>query len=424
MARHGLFRRRWLLLRWLGLRWERRLAWFVLVLFGAGPVIASATLLWYVRSGRLAQAFEGQLAGVLGAPVKVEGLQVKGWHRYAVPRFTLLGGPEASRPLLRADEGTVTTGQRTLATFLKGTVDIGDDAALAAWRQVLLGPTTGGQSEPSLELDFKNVYLAGGVPGVRLPPRAEVTLKSFITITPQGRSINLFGQDASRNLLAVGASSDPSGLFFSFMPPGLLGRERLATILCWPPALIPTDLDGYLMLFRSPGSLVLWLNGSGNLDLGDVAQALGLPQCSGKVTLTIEKLDLKSGVDAGRSRGELSIALAGSGPATVDPLALEVFRYIFFGQLSDRAVEEDVYTLDRIAFTVTLAGDRVTVTGEDGPLLSGRSQRGYTIELTGPAQATTEELARRLRLALGGLPARPSAAAGEGPAAPSTPGSP
>jgi hypothetical protein len=181
-------------------------------------------------------------------------------------------------------------------------------------------------------------------------------------------------------------------------------------------------------LWWSPGGFAPWLNGSGNLDLADVARALGLPDCSGKVTLTIKPLSLRSGVDAGRSWGTVSVALAGPGPATVDPLALEVFRYIFFGQLSDRPVEEDVYTLDRIAFTVTLAGDRVTVTGEDGPLLSGRSQRGYAIELTGPAQATTEELARRVRLALGGLPPTGGPAggpeAGDGPGTVPAPASP
>jgi hypothetical protein len=175
------------------------------------------------------------------------------------------------------------------------------------------------------------------------------------------------------------------------------------------------------------------LRGAGTLDLAEAARAFGLPDCSGNVALTIDLMLLPAfdasglhpelqrgpGIDLGRSHGKVSVALAGPGPATVDPLALEVFRYIFFGQLSDRPVEEDVYTLGEIAFIVTHAGDRVTVRGYNGPLLSGRSQRGYTIELTGPAQATTEELARRVRLALGGLPAASGSEVGE--RAPGTP---
>ena len=417
MARHGLFRRRWLLLRWLGLRWERRLAWFVLLLFGAGPIVLSATLLWYVRSGRLARAFESQLAVVLGSPVKIEGLQVTGWHWYAIAQLTLFGGPEGSRPLLRAEKGTVSTGQRTVAVFLRGTVDLGSEDALNAWRQVLVGPTTGAQSESELGLAVESVSLARDVPGVRLPPGAKASLKGGIAITPGLRFLALGGSEPAEPP-SLGAESGGSLTTLFLSPPGLLGVERLATNLGWPAAVLPADLHGNVVML-SEGSLRrgFGLHGEGGVDLAEVAPALGLPACSGKVTVTID-LDLVRGLHAGGSHGTVSVALAGSDPAKVDALALEVFRYIFFGQLSDRPVEEDVYTLDRIAFTVTLASDRVTVTGEDGPLLSGRSQRGYTIELSGPAQATTEELARRVRLALGGLPPAGSPEAGESRLAP------
>jgi hypothetical protein len=347
--------------------------------------------------------------------VKIEGLQVKGWHRYAIAQLTLLGGPDVQRPLFRVEEGTVSTGQAISATFLRGTVDVGDEAAVAAWRQFLERPAAGRKLGSSLELTVHEVRPEGGLPeGAGIGPADLPPLDGRLTVSPLGRQLNFSGWAPSGKFLGLTAHAGSSLSGLGLSPPTLLGVERLARSLGWPGALVPANLDGGVVLVESPGLRSITLKGAGTLHLAEVASALGLPDCSGEVSV---KIDLESGFGPGPP-GTVSVALAGSGPATVDPLALEVFRYIFFGQLSDRAVEEDVYTLDRIAFTVTLAGDRVTVTGEDGPLLSGRSQRGYTIELSGPAQASTEELARRLRLALGGLPSAGSPEVGESRPAP------
>jgi len=92
------------------------------------------------------------------------------------------------------------------------------------------------------------------------------------------------------------------------------------------------------------------------------------------------------------------------GPARVDPLALETFRYVLLGRLSEAAVEEgEPWAVDQIAFVVKFEGDRVTVEGaqESRPLLRGRSEGGSALELRSPALSTLEELARRGRLALG-----------------------
>jgi hypothetical protein len=367
---------------------------------------------------------------------------VKGWHRYAIARLTLLGGPEGARPLLRAEEGELATGKALTATFLRGSVDVGDEAALAGWRQLLVGPRMRGQPDSSLEVIVYDVGLEGGLPrwsslGAGYRTVGLPLLQGELAITPDHRRVYLHGRLATQRARLV-VESGEKGATLSLSPPLVLGVERLAESLGWPPALIPRDLEGQVVLSEGPWGRAVDLDAVGSLDLQDLARTLGLPDCSGKMTLTVE-LALRPDMDAsrlhsdqgvgtdrglGRSRGKVSVALAGSGPATVDPLALEVFRYIFFGQLSDRPLEEDLYAVNRIAFTVTLAGDQVTVTGDDGPLLSGRSQRGYTIELSGPAQATTEELARRVRLALGGLPAAQSAPAREGSEAPSVPASP
>jgi hypothetical protein len=326
--------------------------------------------------------------------------------------------------LFRAEEGTLTAGQAIEATFQRGTVDVGDEVALVAWSHFFEVPAAGQMQVPSLRFIVHEGRPGGGLPmGVGMDPADLSPFHGILTIGPLGRSLYLSGRGPWNELYGLAAHGGKSLTSLGVSPPRLLGVERLARSLGWPVATIPADLDGVVGLTDDAGAQSVTLEGAGTLDLAEAARALGLPNCSGTVTLTIEKLDLNSGMNAGGSRGTLSVALAGSGPAQVDPLALEVFRYIFFGQLSDRAVEEDVYTLDHIAFTVTLAGDRVTVTGEDGPLLSGRSQRGYAIELTGPAQATTEELARRVRLALGGLSASGGSEVGEGAASPPAPDS-
>jgi len=415
-------RRRWVLLRWLGLRWERRLAWLVLVLFGGGPVVLAATLFWYVRSGRLASAVERELAGVLGAPVKIDGLQVKGWHRYAIARLTLFGGPDGSRPLLRAEEGELATGKALTATFVRATADVGDEAALAAWRQFLERGGAAGPPDSSLELLMYGVQLEGGPSGgTGLRTAGLAPLQASVTITPDHRRVYLHGRLATQRAKLV-VESGEEGTTLSLSPPFVLGRQRLAQSLGWPPALIPGDLEGHVVFSEGPGGRGFRLEADGILDLAQVGRAFKLPGCSGELFLLID-LDLRTGLDARASKGEVLVKLFQT-PVLGDALALEVFRYIFFGQLSDRPVEKDFYEVNRIAFTVTLAGDQVTVTGKNGPLLSGRSLAGYSIELSGPAQATTEELARRVRLALGGLPGAQRAPAGEGSEAPSVPASP
>ena len=194
------------------------------------------------------------------------------------------------------------------------------------------------------------------------------------------------------------AESGPHGLALRLSPkPLLVGVERLAALTGWPEALLPPDLTGEIAVTEDVQGRRSHLQGEGRLDLAELSRRFGLPECSGMVALTID-VERRGSLGS----GSVTVRLA-EGPARVDALALEAFRYILFGQLSEAAVEEDAWTIGTLAFVMRFQGDRVAVESErEGqPILSARSERGYALELNAPRPSTTEEVARRSRLALG-----------------------
>ena len=189
----------------------------------------------------------------------------------------------------------------------------------------------------------------------------------------------------------------PRGLALRLSPkPSLLGAGRLAALSGWPESLLPPDLTGDITVTEDAQGRRSHLQAEGLLDLAELSRRLGLPECRGRVTLSID-VERRGSLAWGR----VTVGLTG-GPARVDALALEAFRYILFGQLSAGAVEEDAWTVDTVALVLRFEGDRVAIGGErEGqPILSARSEKGYALELRTATLATAEELARRSRLAL------------------------
>jgi hypothetical protein len=362
-----------------------------LLLLGAGPLIAAGILLWYVRSGSLARRVERGLSAELGTPVRIAGLRVRSWSQYALARFSVSAGAN-EHFLFKAEDGLLQTEEGWRLSFSRATVNLGEREALSGWARLLRSPSG---SRP-FQMVAETVRVGGGPPDLgreRLRLRGELNLgrerrRAFLhAITSTGRPMNLLVQNT------------PEGFTLSLSPkPLLLGVDRVAGFTGWPRALLPADLTGEVAFTEGTVGFRCRLQAEGALDLRELARQLDYAECGGLVTLTVN-VERSLGTGSASSRGSVAVSLA-EGPARVDGLALEAFRYVLFGQLSKTPVEEDVWTVDELAFTVTLEGDRVRIAGEDGPILRARSQRGNGLELWTPALTTTEELARRSRLAL------------------------
>ncbi len=388
--RHPLRRPRWLLLRWVGLRWQRRLAWLGVLLFGVGPLVVAGLLLWYVRSGALSTRLARSLSADLGVPVRFEGLRVKNFGQYEIEGVTLLA-EDGSAALLRAEEALLLVRPHPRLVASRATVDLTDGKALGCWGRLLRSSARPGR----FEMHFAAVRLEGG-------PEAlagdDVTLRGGLAFAPDRRQAFLHAIPEAGRRMTLLAQTGPHGLALRLSPkPLLLGAERLAALTGWPEALLPADLTGEITVTEDVRGRRSHLRGEGRLDLAELSRRLGLPECSGRVALTID-VERRGSLGS----GSVTVRLA-EGPARVDALALEAFRYILLGQLSAAAVEEDAWTIDTLAFVMRFQGDRVAVEGErEGqPILSARSERGYALELNAPGPSTTEEVARRARLALG-----------------------
>lgn len=388
--RHPLWRPRWLLLRWVGLRWQRRLAWLGVFLFGVGPLVVAGLLLWYVRSGALSTRLARSLSADLGLPVRFEGLRVKNFGQYEIERVTL-SAEDGSAALLRAEEALLLVRPHPRLVASRATVNLTAGKALGCWGRLLRSSARPGR----LEMHFAAVRMEGG-------PEAlagdDVALRGGLAFAPDRRQAFLHAIPEAGRRMTLLAQSGPHGLALRLSPkPLLLGAERLAAFTGWPEALLPADLTGEITVTEDVRGRRSHLRSEGRLDLAELSRRLGLPECSGRVALTID-VERRGSLGS----GSVTVRLA-EGPARVDALALEAFRYILFGQLSAAAVEEDVWTIDTLGFVMRFQGDRVAVESEhEGqPILSARSERGYALELNAPGPSTTEEVARRARLALG-----------------------
>ncbi len=389
--RHPLWRPRWLLLRWVGLRWQRRLAWLGVLLFGVGPLVVAGLLLWYVRSGRLSADIERGLSQALGARVEGSGLRVTAPRQYALARLALFSPQPGAAPILKAEDGLLQTGERWQLTFSRATVKVADAGALARWARLLRSPA----GSTPIQIVAAAVRVEGGPAELA---NTDVRLRGGLAFAPDRRQAFLHAIPEAGRRMTLLAQSGPHGLALRLSPkPLLLGAERLAALTGWPEALLPPDLTGEITVTEDVQGRRSHLRGEGHLDLAELSRRLGLPECTGAVALNV---NLERGT--GSASGSVTVRLA-EGPARVDALALEAFRYILFGQLSAAAVEEDAWTIDTLAFVMRFQGDRVAVEGErEGqPILSARSERGYALELNAPGPSTTEEVARRARLALG-----------------------
>jgi len=389
--RHPLRRPHWLLLRWLGLRRQRRLGWLGVLLLGVGPLVAAGLLLYYVRCGGLQANIERDLSQALGGPVRVSGLRMVGWQEYGLARLTLSSPRPGAEPILKAEACVLQTGEGLVLTFSRATVDLSDGDALAHWSRLLRAPA----GSASIQVVADAVRLEGAPEELS---QADTSIRGGLVLTPSRRLASLRTRLPGDEHADLVVQSTPGEASLSFKPrPLLLGADRLSALLGWPAALLPPDLTGEVVVTTDGLGVRTRLNAQGSLDLAGLTRQLSLPACSGSVTLNV---DLECA--RGSAWGTVAVSLA-DGPARVDPLALETFRYVFLGRLSEVPIDEEPWTVDRIAFVVKFEGDRVTVEGaEEGrPLLRGRSEGGSALELRSPALSTLEELARRGRLALG-----------------------
>ncbi len=359
-------------------------------MFGVGPLVVAGLLLWYVRSGALSIRLARSLSADLGLPVRFEGLRVKNFGQYEIERVTLLA-EDGSVSLLRAEETLLLVRPHPRLVASRATVNLTAGKALDCWARLLRSSARPGR----LEMHFAAVRVEGG-------PEAlagdDVALRGGLAFAPDRRQAFLHAIPEAGRRMTLLAQTGPHGLALRLSPkPLLLGAERLAALTGWPEALLPPDLTGEITVIEDVQGRRSHLRGEGRLDLAELSRRLGLPECSGMVALTID-VERRGSLGS----GSVTVRLAG-GPARVDALALEAFRYILFGQLSAAAVEEDVWTIDTLGFVMRFQGDRVAVESErEGqPILSARSERGYALELNAPGPSTTEEVARRARLALG-----------------------
>jgi hypothetical protein len=283
------------------------------------------------------------------------------------------------------------TGEHPSLTFSRATVDLTHGDALAHWSRLFRAPA----GAASLQVAAEAARLESAPEEL---PQADCSIRGGIVLTPSRRLASLHGHFAGGGHADLMVQGTPGGITLSLTPtPTLLGRRRLAALLGWPATLLPSDLVGEVVVTADSQGVTTRLAAEGSIDLAGLAHRLSLPSCSGSVDLN---LDLEC--SEGAASGTVAVSLA-DGPARVDPLALETFRYVFLGLLSERAVEEgDTWTVDRIAFVVGFDGDRVTIEAEtEGrPLIAGHSEQGSALELTMPALTTLEDVARRGRLAL------------------------
>ncbi|MCK4300257.1 MAG: hypothetical protein KAX80_12025, partial [Planctomycetes bacterium] len=330
------------------------------------------------------------LSADLGLPVRFEGLRVKNFGQYEIERVTLLA-EDGSAALLRAEEALLLVRPHARLVASRATVDLTDGRALGCWGRLLRSSARPGR----LEMHFATVRVEGG-------PEAlagdDVALRGGLAFAPDRRQAFLHAIPEAGRRMTLLAQTGPHGLALRLSPkPLLLGAGRLTALTGWPEALLPPDLTGEITVTEDVQGCRSHLRGEGGLDLAELSRRLGLPECSGRVALTID-VERRGSLGS----GSVTVRLA-EGRARVDALALEAFRYILFGQLSAAAVEEDAWTIDTLAFVMRFQGDRVAVESErEGqPILSARSERGYALELNAPGPSTTEEVARRARLALG-----------------------
>jgi len=391
--KHPLLRPRWWLVRWVGLRWQRRLGWLGVILFGAGPLVAAGFLVWYVHSGALVARLERNLSDALQVPVHLEGLQVRAWGRYRVARVGFAEEPGSS-PLLSARNVTLVTSPTLRMSCSQVTVELGGREALARWERLLRTP-----ARAPVQLLIAEVILSG------LPTGAagrNVSLAGELTVGPSRSRAFLYGRTEAGERTSFRAGFSAGRFSCALSPePVLLGRDRLARLTGVPARLLPHDLSGDFAYTDDGQGTRVHFSAKGTLDLSELARRLQLPEGRGTVDVTFDLVH-GLGTEENSYQGSVTVKLAGP-EARVDGLALEQLRFILLGELADRAVGHETWTLKELAFQLTCDGDAVTVSGQgtEGAILRAQSDQGFSIELAGSARSSVNELAGRFHLAVG-----------------------